>query len=94
METATEGSVSHGTRKKKVLCPIPNPKDPTKTFWVKMGTAYVNKDNSINLYLDGLPVNGKLQVRDWDERDDREFQERRERRETPAPANNNSDLPF
>ena len=27
----------------------------------------LNSDNSINIYLDCLPVNGKLQIRDWDE---------------------------
>ncbi len=51
--------------KKRVLCPV-STKDG-KTFWVKMGNAYVNKDNSINLYLDGLPINGRLQIREWDD---------------------------
>ena len=54
------------SRKKKVLCPVSSSKDG-KTYWLRLGMAYVNKDNSINLYLDGLPVNGRLQVRDWDE---------------------------
>ena len=35
-----------------------------KTRWVKVGIGFVNKDNSINIYLDALPVNGKLNVRD------------------------------
>jgi len=34
-----------------------------KTAWVRMGVAYVNKDGSTNVYLDGLPVNGRLQIR-------------------------------
>jgi hypothetical protein len=54
-------------RRKKVLCPIER---NGKTFWKPLGTAFVNKDNSLNVYLDGLPCNGKLHVRDWDERDD------------------------
>ena len=53
------------SKRKRVLCPVSG-KDG-KTYWIRMGCAYVNKDSSINLYLDGLPVNGKLQVRDWDD---------------------------
>ena len=53
------------SKRKRVVCPVSG-KDG-KTYWMRMGFAYVNKDNSINLYLDGLPVNGKLQVRDWDD---------------------------
>jgi hypothetical protein len=52
------------SKRKKVLCPIS--KDG-KTYWMKLGVAFVNQDNSINVYLDGLPTNGKLQVRDWDD---------------------------
>ena len=51
-------------KRKRVLCPI---EKDGKTHWLKLGVAFVNKDNSINLYLDGLPTNGKLHVRDWDE---------------------------
>ena len=93
-----ESTAPEGSKKKKVLCPIQSQKDPSKTIWMKMGTAYVNRDNSINVYLDGLPVNGKLQVRDWDEKDERELQERRERRSFAgtgaASSNNNQEIPF
>ncbi|NIM04121.1 MAG: hypothetical protein GTN65_00505 [Armatimonadetes bacterium] len=34
-----------------------------KSFWVKVGAAFSNKDGSESLYLDALPVNGRLQVR-------------------------------
>jgi hypothetical protein len=53
------------SKRKRVVCPVTG-KDG-KTYWLRMGMAFVNKDNSINLYLDGLPMNGKLQVRDWDD---------------------------
>ncbi len=39
-----------------------------KTHWLKLGNAFVNKDGSINVYLDGLPVNGRLQIREADPR--------------------------
>ena len=34
-----------------------------KNFWVRIGTAFVNKDGSETAYLDALPVNGKIQIR-------------------------------
>lgn len=52
-------------KRKRVVCPVSG-KDG-KTYWMRMGTAYVNRDSSINLYLDCLPTNGRLQVREWDE---------------------------
>ena len=39
------------------------------TFWLRLGSAYRNKDGSINVYLDGLPTNGKLQLRVPSERE-------------------------
>jgi hypothetical protein len=32
-------------------------------FWCRIGTAWVNKDGSLNVVLDALPVNGKLHIR-------------------------------
>ena len=45
-------------------------KEGSKSIWVRVGWAHVNQDGSYNLQLDALPVNGKLQVRDWVPRDD------------------------
>lgn len=39
-----------------------------KSFWAKIGSAWVNRDQSINIQLDALPVNGKLHVREPSER--------------------------
>ena len=38
-----------------------------KTFWLRVGAAFQNKDSSWNLYIDAMPFNGRLQLRDWDE---------------------------
>ena len=35
-----------------------------KTMWVKAGSAWVNRDGSINVYLDVLPLDGKLHIRE------------------------------
>ena len=35
-----------------------------KSYWTKIGAAFVNKDGSINVALDALPVNGRIQLRE------------------------------
>jgi hypothetical protein len=47
-----------------------------KSFWTRVGVGFVNRDGSITLRLDAIPVNGTLQVREW--------QEPFERRHDPA----------
>jgi hypothetical protein len=39
-----------------------------KSFWSKIGSAWINRDLSINIQLDALPVNGKLHLREQLER--------------------------
>ena len=34
------------------------------SIWVRAGSAFVNKDGSLNIHLDVLPLDGKLHVRD------------------------------
>jgi hypothetical protein len=64
------------TQKFKILAIVPKA-DGTGEFFTKVGIAFRNKDNSINAFLESLPLqalNGKpvkLQIREWDERDDR-----------------------
>lgn len=70
----------------KVLSPITK-KDGT-TFWMRVGTGFPNKDDSVNVYLDVFPKDGKLQLREMDERD---------LRERPAPRASSGEsepLPF
>ncbi|MCC7536914.1 MAG: hypothetical protein IT379_11905 [Deltaproteobacteria bacterium] len=50
-----------------VLAPIERPNN--RTTWLRVGTAFRNKDGSINVYLDAYPVNGKLQLRVMTDRD-------------------------
>ncbi len=37
-------------------------------IWSRIGSAFKNRDGSMNIYLDSFPVGGKLQIRE----DDRE----------------------
>ena len=39
-----------------------------RSFWSRIGSAWINRDQSINIQLDALPVNGKLHVREPSER--------------------------
>lgn len=32
--------------------------------WIKAGSAWVNRDGSVNVYLDVLPLDGKLHIRE------------------------------
>lgn len=55
-------------------------KDTTgKSHWVKLGVGFTNRDGSLTLRLDGVPINGELQVRDYQTPEEREafFEQRR-----------------
>jgi hypothetical protein len=45
---------------------VPDQKDgEPRKFWTKIGVAFTNRDGSINLYLDSLPIGtNRLQVRE------------------------------
>lgn len=40
------------------------------SIWVRAGSAFVNKDGSLNVLLDVLPLDGKLHVREAADRKD------------------------
>ena len=52
-------------------------KDKT-TYWMKIGTGFPNRDGSINLYLDAMPIHPKLQLREVTEEE--RFENARRRR--------------
>ncbi len=39
-------------------------KGEKKNFWTKIGVAFVNKDGSLNVKLNAIPVDGQIQIRD------------------------------
>lgn len=55
------------SKRKKVLCPMER---QGKTYWMRIGSAFTNVDGSTNVYLDAFPANGKLQIREFNERDE------------------------
>ena len=66
----------------KVLIPIEG-SDGKTTHWMKAGNAFTNKDESLNAYIDTLPVSVfagkqlKLQIRELDEEDLRRREDRK-----------------
>jgi hypothetical protein len=65
----------------------------TKSFWTKVGVGFVNRDGSISLRLDCIPISGTLQVREWEPMERRQegnasepLARARPRAPTPAPA--------
>jgi hypothetical protein len=43
----------------------------TKSYWTRIGVGFVNRDGSITLRLDCIPLSGTLQVREWEPYDRR-----------------------
>lgn len=35
-----------------------------KSYWTRIGRAYVNADGSLNVQLECLPISGTMQIRD------------------------------
>jgi hypothetical protein len=36
-----------------------------KPYWMRVGSAYENKDGSINVKLDAMPSSFQFQIREW-----------------------------
>ncbi|HEX9101875.1 MAG TPA: hypothetical protein VF997_06710 [Polyangia bacterium] len=51
-------------KKQRIVYAIVEKPGLKKAVWIKLGVAYVNQDQSINVYLDALPYGGKLQIRE------------------------------
>lgn len=39
-------------------------REDNKSLWSKIGVAFVNKDDSLNVILDAIPITGKIHIRD------------------------------
>lgn len=35
-----------------------------RSYWLRVGTAFFNRDNSLTVYLNALPTNNRLHIRD------------------------------
>jgi len=75
----------------KVLSPIE--KRSGGKYWMRMGSAFTNKDNSINVYLDAIPKgpDWTFQLRELDEED---LRKRDSRSPGPSIAGAQDEIPF
>jgi hypothetical protein len=63
----SETNGASGGRRLQVWA-IPESRDGEKGFWVRIGVAFTNRDGSINLLLDALPLGtNRLQIREQKE---------------------------
>jgi hypothetical protein len=53
-----------------------------KSYWNRIGVAFVNNDGSLNVRLEAVPVSGEMQIRDFVPREDFAGSSAR-----PSPAN-------
>ena len=53
--------------------------DRTKDRWTRIGIGFVNRDSSINVVLDAIPLNGRLQIRDRRPKDQQPYTAKKER---------------
>ena len=47
-----------------------------KSYWNRVGVAFVNSDGSINVKLEAMPVSGEMQIRDYTAREEASFSQR------------------
>lgn len=58
----------------KVISPVQG-KNGDTVYWMRIGSAFENKDDSLNVYLDAFPKNFQLQIREITEEDRRRSEE-------------------
>ncbi|MFH1810795.1 MAG: hypothetical protein ABIJ09_18780 [Pseudomonadota bacterium] len=68
--TPTSNGNGNGNKQRKVVYTIIETGEG-KSFWRQVGAAFVNRDESLTVLLDALPVNGRLHIREYSERDER-----------------------
>ncbi len=70
--TASDNAVPGAATGRKVVYVI-NERNG-KSYWTRIGFGSVNKDGSMNLRLEAIPIGGAtVQVRDWEPRDESKF---------------------
>ena len=68
LRTQTEDKTNGQNYTSKVAYTIIERKGEAKPLWLRVGRAYTNRDGSLNIVLDAMPTNGRLQVRDYQPR--------------------------
>lgn len=45
------------------------PKPEGRDLWLRVGSAFPNRDGSLTVLLDAVPISGRLQIREYQPRD-------------------------
>jgi hypothetical protein len=68
--TATTPTATPSAARRKIVYTVIEREGLERPVWVRIGVGWLNRDDSLNIRLDALPVNGQLHIRDYDpERD-------------------------
>ena len=59
------GAAAHHRRAVFVITEKTTP-EGQRSYWTKVGAAFDNRDGSVTIKLDALPLSGTLQIRDED----------------------------
>jgi hypothetical protein len=57
--------MSYPEERMKSVFTIVEAKEGAQKRWVRIGIGFVNRDDSINVRLDAVPVNGRIHIRDY-----------------------------
>jgi hypothetical protein len=77
----TQGNAQGNVKTMKLVYTVVERGPNSKSYWTRIGAGFINSDGSMNLRLDCVPINGVIQVRDWEPQAD---YERRRAAETEA----------
>ena len=61
---STTKDSSQANPSRKVVYTIIEREGSDKNFWLRVGTAFTNRDDSLTVYLNALPTNNRLHIRD------------------------------
>ena len=60
----TETTTDSSKRPSHSVFNVREGKDGGKGFWVEIGAAWTNRDGSLSVALDAVPVNGRMVIRE------------------------------
>jgi hypothetical protein len=63
-------------------------------YWMRIGSGFPNKDDSINVYLDAMPKSLEFQLRELDAEDLAKRERFQARGTGPQPTATSNPLPF
>lgn len=58
---------TNAKRMQAVYAVVPKPEG--KDVWLRVGSAFPNRDGSLTVLLDAIPTNGRLQIREYQPRE-------------------------